>query len=140
MYSKYLLLIIIATLNSGCSEYKDRRLLYSCSGVEYTHLTKDSFLANQSKQKVQSTTSLFIGDSSTELSGLKFEICKNGHTSIVFGNCEKKDLVNYYSFDLMTHKLLSYDFYSEDFRKQNNFPLIGDSLRGEFECHLLENH
>ena len=89
--------------------------------------------------KGPSSTSLFVGDKTTEVFGSKWEICENGHTLIKFGNCEKSNLVNYYTFDIVTHKMFVYDYFSEDFRRKNNFPLTGDSLRGEYECKVVEN-
>jgi len=136
---KYLTLLILVFLNSGCSEYKDRKLLFSCSGYRYFYMTEDSFKPRESNLKESSTTSLFVGDKTTEVFGSKWEICENGYTFIKFGNCEKNDLVNFYTFDLVSHKMFMYDYYSEDFRKKKDFPLFKESLRGEYQCVVVEN-
>jgi hypothetical protein len=139
MNSKYLFLILLVIFNNGCSEYKDRKLLFSCNGNRYLYLTDESFNTRDNEPKIPSKTSLFVGEKTTEVFGMKKEICENGHTLIVFGNCEKNDLTNYYTFDIVTHKLFIYDYYSEDYRKKKNFPSVGESLRGEFQCELVEN-
>ena len=56
-----------------------------------------------------------------------------------FGNCDKNDLVNFYTFDIGTHKMFVYDYYSEDFRKKKDFPLFEESLRGEYQCEVVDN-
>ena len=35
--------------------------------------------------------------------------------------------------------MFMYDYYSEDYRKKNNFTLSGDSLRDEYQCELIDN-
>jgi hypothetical protein len=135
----YLFLILLILLNIGCSEYKDRKLLFSCSGVFYTRMTNDSFEPNTPFQTVPMKKNLYVGDKTTELDGYKKEICENGHTKIKFGNCDKKDLVNFYTFDLVKHKLIEYDYFSESFRKKKNFPLYDDSVRGEYQCEVVDN-
>ena len=136
---KKLILLILILLNIGCSEYKDRKLLFSCSGYRYLHMTEDSFKPRESNHKGPSTTSLFVGDKTTEVFSSKWEICENGHTLIKFGNCEKNDLVNFYTFDLVSHKMFMYDYYSEDYRKKKNFPMYDESLRGEYQCEVVDN-
>ena len=136
---KKLILLILILLNIGCSEYKDRKLLFSCSGYRYLHMTEDSFKPRESNLKGPSTTSLFVGDKTTEVFSSKWEICENGHTLIKFGNCEKNDLVNFYTFDLVSHKMFMYDYYSEDYRKKKNFPMYDESLRGEYQCEVVDN-
>ena len=136
---KYLFLIVLVLLNIGCSEYKDRKLLFSCNGVFYTRMTADSFEPNTPFQTVPMKKNLFVGDKNAELDGTKKEICENGHTKIKFGNCDKKDLVDFYTFDLVKHKLIEYDYFSEDFRKKKNFPLYDDSVRGEYQCEVVDN-
>jgi hypothetical protein len=139
MYIKNILLLFLVLLNFGCSEYRDRKLLFSCSGVFYTRLTDDSFEPNTPFNTVQMKRGLFVGDKTTEIDGIKENICENGHTRVVFGNCDKKNLVNYFTFDLVKHKLIEYDYFSESFRKKKNFPLYDDSIRGEYQCELTEN-
>ena len=136
---KQFILLIVVLLNIGCSEYKDRKLLFSCSGYRYLHMTEDSFKPRESELKGPSNTSLFVGDKTTEVFGSKWEICENGHTLIKFGNCGKNDLVNFYTFDLVSHKMFMYDYYSEDYRKKKNFPMYDESLRGEYQCELIDN-
>lgn len=103
-------------------------------------MIKDSFQSNNLILKSESNTSLYIGDKTAEVYGLKQDICNNGHTIIRFGNCERKDLIDYFSFDLVTHKLFTYDYYSESFRNKMNFPSGDDSLRGEYSCELVDNN
>lgn len=134
----FLTILLLLTLIS-CSEYKDRKLLFSCNGVSYTRMTDDSFEPNTPFHTVPMEKSLFVGDKNTELDGIKKEICENGHTKIKFGNCDQKDLVNFYTFDLVKHKLVEYDYFSESFRKKKNFPLYDDSVRGEYQCELVDN-
>ena len=136
---KYLTLLILIFLNFGCSEYKDRKLLFSCNGYRYLYLTDDSFNSRELEPKIPSNTSLFVGDKTTEVFGSKREICDNGHTLIIFGNCEKSNLTNYYSFDIVTHKMFMYDYYSKEYRQKKNFPSVGESLRGEYQCELVDN-
>lgn len=133
------LLLLLVSIVTGCSEYKDRKLLFSCSGYRYLHMTEDSFKPRESNLKGPSTTSLFVGDKTTEVFSSKWEICENGHTLIKFGNCEKNDLVNFYTFDLVSHKMFMYDYYSENYRKKKNFPMYDESLRGEYQCELVDN-
>ncbi len=133
---KNLYFFVIIILMIGCSEFKDRKLLFSCNGLRYTNMTKDSFNPIESKSKGHDQTSLFIGDKTIEIFGYKKEICENGNTKIVFGNCEKNDLVNFFTFDSISYKLYMYDYFTEEYRKKNNFPLIGDSLLGEYDCKL----
>jgi hypothetical protein len=132
-------LFLLSLLISGCSEYKDRKLVFSCTGIRYVHMTDDSFKTRGSELEVPSNTSLFVGDKTTEVFGSKSEICENGHTFIKFGNCEKRDLVNFYTFDLVSHKMFMYDYYSEEFRTKKNFPIHDESLRGEYQCKLVDN-
>lgn len=134
-----IILILLLSQISGCSEYKDRKLIFSCTGFMYVHMTKDSFKPKGPELKVPSNISLFVGDKTTEVFGSKSEICTNGQTFIKFGNCEKRDLVNFYTFDLVSHKMFMYDYYSEEFRKKKNFPIYDESLRGEYQCELVDN-
>ena len=123
----------------GCSKDEiQRNLLYKCKGVLYTKMTKDSFLKNTPQSTIEMEKSLHIGNKKAEINGYIYDICKNTNTFIVFGNCEKRDLVDFYSFDLATHKLYEYDYFSESFRKKNNFPLDEESVRGEFNCEMIK--
>ena len=103
-------------------------------------MTDNSFQPITEGHTVPMKISLYVGDKTAEMSGVKYEICENAKTSIVFGNCELKDLLNYHSFDLATHKMYSYDYYSESFRLKKKFPLSGESIRGEYNCELINNH
>ena len=102
-------------------------------------MIKDSFEANNFTLVSESNISLYIGDNTAEVFGLKQDICNNGHTIIRFGNCERSNLIDYFSFDLVSHKLFMYDYFSESFRNKMNFPLGDDSLRGEYTCELVDN-
>ena len=132
------MLVILITL-VGCSSGNKRNLLFSCNGVMYTHMVDDSFKPKEKGNIVPMRVSLYIGDKTAELNAFKYEICENGNAFIIFGNCEKRDLVNYHSFDLATHKLYDYDYYSESFRLKKNFPLYDESIRGEYSCEIINN-
>ncbi len=124
----------------GCSNDEiQRSLLFNCKGVLYTKMTKDSFLQNTPQYTVEITKSLYVGNKKVEINGYVYDICKNSNTFIVFGNCEKRDLVNFYSFDLASQKLYEYDYFSESFRKKNNFPIDEESVRGDLNCEMVKS-
>ena len=129
--------ILIAV--SSCSTHNERNLLFSCNGVIYISRIEDSFNSAAKDNSVPIKISLHIGERVAELNGYKYEICQNSNTFISFGNCQFKDLVNYHSFDLATHKLYDYDYFSEPFRLKHGFPLHEESIRGEYSCEIVNN-
>lgn len=132
----FFLTIIFLT---GCTNKEKRKLLFSCEGVMYTRMVDESFQPNTTGTTVPIKSSFFIGEHHTEVNGYRYDICENNNTRIVFGNCEKKDLVNFHTFDLVTHKLYDYGYFSESLRLKKNFPLTGDDIRGEYKCTQVEN-
>ena len=121
----------------GCSKKNDRELLFSCEGVMYLKSMEESFEPLTQIRNVPLKISLLVGEKEVEMNGNKDDICE-GKTIIKFGNCGKKENVHFHTFDLVSEKLYSYNYYSNKFRMEKNFPIIGDDIRGEYNCKKVK--
>jgi hypothetical protein len=122
----------------GCSKKNERELLFSCEGVMHLKTMEESFKPSTQIQNVPLKISLFVGEKAVEMNGNAHDICE-GKAIIYFGNCGKNENVHFHTFDLASKKLYSYNYYSNKFRMENNFPIIGDDIRGEYNCKKVEN-
>lgn len=123
---------------SGCSKKDDRKLFFSCDGVMYLKSMEESFQPLSFSKSASLKISLFVGEKKVEMNGNTHDICE-GKAIIYFGNCGKKENVHFHTFDLVTGKLYTYNYYSDEFRIKKNFPIMGDDTRGEYTCKRVEN-
>ena len=130
--------LLSALLVIGCSKKNERELLFSCEGVMYLKTMEESFEPQTQIRNIPYKISLFVGEKEVEMNGNKYDIC-DGKAIIYFGNCGKKENVHFNTFDLVSKKLYSYNYYSHKFRMEKNFPIIGDDIRGEYDCKKVEN-
>ena len=133
------ILVISLLLVIGCSKKDERKLLFSCNGLMYLKSMDESFQPLSLSKSVPLKISFFVGDTEVEMNGTSYDICDGKNTIIRFGNCGNKENVHFHTFDLVSKKLYDYNYYSQQFRIEKNFPLMVDDIRGEYNCKRVEN-